>query len=261
MTLTTDNSIKALLAIGDEIVMDELSFIKHNLETLFESDEVQISKEELLSAMLKIFAFLERTIAAKSPLQKFDIYYYELYKPFLSKIIKAKYNNFLTNDSRQKIEDREKYMEGVRELLIVMGMITTALEKEDRGFPYESLYTGIAELSEIIEKYITYFPPKLIEALNNIALAVLNDANLKPDRANQAESVFSYLVGLKNTARAVLWQIEEHRSNEKSSLTESASNVNLTREMQIQKNQPAMDWAKSRLEKIESMAKEEGWSL
>ncbi|MCU0546947.1 MAG: hypothetical protein MUE44_33100 [Oscillatoriaceae cyanobacterium Prado104] len=261
MTVTTENSIQELLSSSDDIMWDELSLITHTLERLFESDEVQISKEELLSAMLKIFEFLERMREAKSPLQKFDIYYYELYKPFVAEIIKTKYSDFLTNDSRQKIEAHEKYMEGVRELLRAMGTISIALEEEDKELQYESLYTGIAELSEIIEKYLIYFPPKLIDALNNIAVAFLNDANLKPERANQNDTVFSCLVRLKNTARAILWQIEEHRTNEKSRLTDSSANQILTCEMQIQKNQAAMDWAKSRLEKIESIAKEKGWSL
>ncbi|MEG4320061.1 MULTISPECIES: hypothetical protein [unclassified Microcoleus] len=261
MISTTENSIKALLSTSDEMMLGEINFVKSTLEKLFESDEVQISKKEILNVLLRLFDFLERMREAKTFLQKFDIYYHQLYKPFVTEIIQTKYSDFLTNDSRQKLEAHEKYMEGVRKLLIALGIISIALEEEDKERQYESLYTGISEISEILEKYILYFPQNLIDAIENIALAFLKDPNIKPDRDNQNDTIFSCLVGLKNTARAVLWQIEEQRTKEKSSLSNSPANQIFTREMQIQKNQPAMDWAKSRLDKIESIAKDKGWSL
>jgi hypothetical protein len=117
-------------------------------------------------------------------------------------------------------------------------------------------------LSELLEEYLLYFPQDLIEYVKNIALAFLNDSSLKPDKANHNESVFSYLVGLKNTARAVLWQIEENRTrSEKPRSIDSHSNQIFSREMQIQKNQAAMNWAKSRLEQIESIRQAKGWRL
>jgi hypothetical protein len=93
-------------------------------------------------------------------------------------------------------------------------------------------------------------------------LAFLNDSSLKPDKANHNKSVFSSLVGLKNTARAVLWQIEENRTrSEKQPSIDSHSNQIFTRELQIQKNQAAIDWANSRLEQIETISAAKGWKL
>ena len=90
----------------------------------------------------------------------------------------------------------------------------------------------------------------------------MNDSSLKPDKANHNKSVFSSLVGLKNTARAVLWQIEENRTrSEKPRSIDSHSNQIFTRELQLQKNQPAMDWLKSELEQIEIIRKAKGWNL
>jgi hypothetical protein len=141
-------------------------------------------------------------------------------------------------------------------------MLSAFEEKIDLVRKYGSLYTSMVGLSELLEEYLLYFPQDLIEYVKNIALAFLNDSSLKPDKANQNESVFSYLVGLKNTARAVLWQIEENRTrSEKQPSIDSHSNQIFSREMQIQKNQPAMDWAKSRLEQIEIIRKAKGWKL
>ena len=154
-------------------------------------------------------------------------------------------------------------MDGLSELIIAQGIMVIAFEEEiDQVHQYGKLYTGMVRLSELVEEYLLYFPQHLIECIKNIALAFLNDSSLKPDRANQNESVFLYLISLKNTARAVLWQIEENRTqNEKSHFIDSPSHQIFTQKMQIQKNLAAMDWAKSRLEQIESIGEEKGWRL
>jgi hypothetical protein len=154
-------------------------------------------------------------------------------------------------------------MDGFRELIIALGMLLLAFEEEiDLVHEYGKLYTGMVGLSELLEEYLLYFPQDLIEYVKNIALAFLNDSSLKPDKANQNESVFSYLVGLKNTARAVLWQIEENQTkHEISRWIGSPSDRIFTREMQIQKNKAAIDWANSRLEQIETISEAKGWKL
>lgn len=261
MTVTTENSLKALLSNTEEVMFDELSSIKHSLEKLFASNEARISKEESFNDRLKIVEVSERIREEKDLRQKFDIYYSE-YKPLLN-VFKAKYSDFLARDTFKEIEAHEKYMDGFRELIIALDMMLLAFEEEiDLVHQYGKLYTGMVGLSELLEEYLLYFPQDLIEYVKNIALAFLNDSSLKPDKANQNESVFSSLVGLKNTARAVLWQIEENRTrSEKPPSIDSHSNQIFTREMQIQKNQPAMDWAKSRLEQIESIREAKGWRL
>jgi hypothetical protein len=261
MTVTTENSIKALPSNSEEVMLGELSLIKHTLERLFASDEARISKEESFNDMLKIVEVSEWIRKAKHLRQKLDIYYSE-YRPLLN-VFKAKYSDFLARDTFKEIEAHEKYMDGFRELIIALGIMLLAFEEErDRVHQYGKLYTGMGGLSELLEEYLLYFPQDLIEYLKKITLAFLNDSSLKPDKANQNESDFSYLVGLKNTAKAVLWQIEENRTrSEKPRSIDSHSNQIFSREMQIQKNQPAMDWLKSELEQIETISEAKGWKL
>lgn len=261
MTVTTENSIRALHESSEGAMLGELSLIKHSLERLFSSEQARIPKEESFNDILKIVEVSEPIREAKSPPKKWELYYYEYRQ--ISHELKAKYSDSFAPDSFKEIEDHEKYMEGLKELLIAVGIMLIAFEEEiDQVRQYGSLYTGMVSLSELVEKYFIYFPQGLIEYIKNIALAFLNDSNLKPDKANQNESVFTYLVGLKNTARAVLWQIEENKTkNEKSRSFDSPSDIIFTREMQIQKNQPAIDWAKSRLDEIKSIREAKGWRL
>ena len=193
--------------------------------------------------------------------QKFDIYYSE-YRPLFQEF-KSKYSDFLARDSFKEIEAHEKYMDGLSELIIAQGIMVIAFEEEiDQVHQYGKLYMGMVRLSYLVEEYLLYFPQHLIECIKNIALAFLNDSSLKPDRANQNESVFLYLISLKNSARAILWQIEENRTqNEKSHFIDSPSHQIFTQKMQIHKDQSAMDWAKSRLEQTESIGEEKGWKL
>ena len=193
--------------------------------------------------------------------QKFDIYYSE-YRPLFQEF-KSKYSDFLARDSFKEIEAHEKYMDGLSELIIDQGIMVIAFEEEiDQVHQYGKLYMGMVRLSYLVEEYLLYFPQHLIECIKNIALAFLNDSSLKPDRANQNESVFLYLISLKNSARAILWQIEENRTqNEKSHFIDSPSHQIFTQKMQIHKDQSAMDWAKSRLEQTESIGEEKGWKL
>lgn len=262
MTVTIGNSIRALLQNSEEVMFGELSLTKHALEMLFKSDEVQIHKEELLNDMLKIVEVSERIRQAETPRQKSDIYYSE-YR-LVSDELKAKYSDFLPCDSFKEIEAHEKYMDGLRGLIIALGIMLIAFEEEiDRERLCGSLYTGMVRLSDIVEEYLYYLPQGLIKYVENIALAFLNDSGLKPDKAHQNETIFSYLIGLKATARAILWQIGEPRiENEESRLIGSLStNLTFTHEIQIQKNQAAIDWARSRLEQIENIRKAKGWKF
>jgi hypothetical protein len=259
MTIATENSIRALPLNSEEVMFGELNLTKDALEGLFESDEAQIPKEELFNDVLKIIEVSERIKEAETFRQKSDIYYSE-YRP-LSDEHKVKYSDFLARDVFREIEVYEKYIDGLKELIIAQGVMLLAFEDEtDQVHQCGTLYTGMVRLSELVEEYLLYFPPKLIEHIKNIASSFLNDSSLEPHKATQNEPVFSYLIGLKNTARAILWQLEEHRvKNEESRLTVTpAMNPDLDREIQIQRNQAAMDWSRLRLEQMESFRKAKG---
>jgi hypothetical protein len=92
-----------------------------------------------------------------------------------------------------------------------------------------------------------------------IAKAFLNDPSLQPEKTSQFKQV---LISLKNTARAILWQIQEYENQETEPLNWTdfyTSNKSDTDQVQKQKNQPAIPWAKSRLEQLENLRKVKGW--
>lgn len=129
MTIVTEDSIRTLLLNSEAVMFGQLDLTKHTLEALFESDNVQISKEELSNDVLKIDQISEQLREAETPYQKFDVYY-SGYRPF-SERVRAKYRDFLTHDVFRKIEVHEHYMDGLKELIGVQGINNGNLDSID----------------------------------------------------------------------------------------------------------------------------------
>lgn len=139
-------------------------------------------------------------------------------------------------------------------------MLDASLKSTDKPAQYYHIYFGLQILSEIIiEKYIGYFPHKSLESFKMIAKAFLNDPSLQPEKKIQFNQV---LISLKHRAMAILWQIQEYENQETKPLNWTdfyTSNKSDTDQVQKQKNQPAIAWAKSRLEQLENLRKVKGW--
>ena len=155
----------------------------------------------------------------------------------------------------------DNYLQGFINLIRVKKiMLDASLKSTDKSAQYYHIYFGLTILSEIIiEKYIGYFPQNYLESFKMIAKAFLNDPSLQPEKTSQFKQV---LISLKNTARAILWQIQEYENQETKPLNWTdfyTSNKSDTDQVQKQKNQPAIPWAKSRLEQLENLKKIKGW--
>lgn len=155
----------------------------------------------------------------------------------------------------------DNYLQGFIELIRVKKiLLDTLLKSTDKSAQYNRICFGLTILSEIIiEKYIGYFPHNSLESFKMIAKAFLNDPSLQPEKTSQFKQV---LISLKNTARAILWQIQEYENQETKPLNWTdfyTSNKSDTDQVQKQKNQPAIALAKSRLEQLENLRKVKGW--
>ena len=258
MPVATIASIQELPAKHEEVIGVSLSLSRQILENLFTLDDACIPTPELEKDRAKMIGVIDRISNAKTPLEKWDLYHDE-YRP-LSNQLKAKYNDFIPTTSCQKLEAYEKYVDGVEALIKAQGVMLMAFENQSDGSfsdperQHSLLYNSMAELSNLAELYLPYFPQDLIEHIQRIALAFLNDPTFKPMQSSPSDLDLLYLT--KNAARAVLWQIEEYRKDKKSNLGKPffpASTFN--RDLQIQKNQAAIAWAKSRLQEIEDIKK------
>lgn len=82
------------------------------------------------------------------------------------------------------------------------------------------IYTGMVQLSEVLEHYILYFPKRSVGIIKKIAIAILERSTIQPEQSNISQEAVNYLIALKNTARGVLWQLDNYRVEKKHTVGE-----------------------------------------
>lgn len=217
MPKATEDSIRSLLENDGEIISDSLASIVLALKGLYESGEGQFSREEILSDSMKIVEIAKRIRATDNLVEKMEIFFSDYQT--LSNQLKTKYSDFLPSRVVRKIEAGEKYVEGLKKLIIAQEYILQAFEDKDPVKKDTKLYTGMVKLSEVLEQYILYFPEQLIKTIKNIALEVLADPTLQYEQSSISPGA-DYLTAIKNTARGVLWQLDSYKEEKKHTVGE-----------------------------------------
>lgn len=247
-----------LYSFGSLVKLAQLNQLRNQLNEQYNLESRDFSREEFLDDISKIFLVSEQIRESANLAQKFHVYDSE-YLP-LSRQLKAKYSEFFEAGTFKQIDLFEAPMEVLKRLLVIQHYMLESFNEPNPKHQAGKLYTGMVKLSELVEEeYFSYLSPSYIKIISTSARAILNDPELKLNPSSQLDEVdeaSSYLIGLKNTARAVLWQIEQHQKKSQSSSSQySKTDPIRTREMQIQKNQGAIEWAKSRLEQLDSIRK------
>jgi hypothetical protein len=213
MLTDTEESIRLLSEDDGEIIINGLASTKLALERLYESGKGQLLREEILDDLMKIVEISERIKSTDNLGEKMKIFFFEYQT--LSNELKAKYSDFLPTKAVRKLEAGERYMEGFKRLLIAQEYMLQAFDDKNPVDQAGKLYTGMVKLSEVLEQYIPYFPEQLIQITKNIALGFLADPALQPEQAGISQTVVNYLTALKNTARGILWQLDNHKKEKK----------------------------------------------
>ena len=218
MLTAIEDSIKSLSDDEGEIIVDSLALTKVALERLYESSEGLFPKEEILEDLRKIVELSERIKTTENLREKMKIFFSEYQA--LSGQLKTKYGDFLPSRAMRKLEVGEKYIEGLKKLLVVQEYMLQALDEKDSIDQAGKLYAGMVKLSEVLEKYIPYFPTRLIEVAKNTARGVLADRTLQPNQPDISPEAANYLTAIKNTARDVLWPIDNYEREKKHTVGE-----------------------------------------
>ena len=244
-----------LYSFGSLVKLAQLNQLRNQLNEQYNLESRDFSREEFLDDISKIFLVSEQIRESANLAQKFHVYDSE-YLP-LSRQLKAKYSEFFKAGNFKQIDLFEAPMEVLKRLLVIQHYMLESFNEPNPKHQAEKLYTGMVKLSELVEEeYFSYLSSSYIKIISTSARAILDDPELKLNPSSQLDEASSYLIGLKNTARAVLWQIEQHQKKSQSSSSQySKTDLIRTREMQIQKNQGAIEWAKSRLEQLDSIRK------
>ncbi|MBD2091852.1 hypothetical protein H6F67_18575 [Microcoleus sp. FACHB-1515] len=217
MARNTQNSIQLLVDNADNSIasfIEEIDRVKSVLEKNYESETSEIPREKLFEDIERLIVVSEHIKAAENLLDKIDILQSE-YEP-LAEEMRARYADFLTAEDVEKIEELEACAKAPQEMLLAQGvMIHAFLNVEDAVEQANLLYTGLVKISEALEKYIKYFTPQARENARKIASSFLADSTYNPDNHPDQTEIKSCMIALRNTARAVLWQIDQYQQEEK----------------------------------------------
>lgn len=212
MPKATEELIRSLSENDGEIFTDSLASMVLALEGLYESGEGQFSREEILADSMRMVEIAKRIEATDDHVEKMKIFFSD-YQTLFNQL-KTKYSDFLPSGVVRKIEAGGKYVEGLKKLIVAQEYMLQAFEDKDPVKKDRKLYAGMVKLSEVSEQYILYFPEQLIKLIKNIALGVLADPTLQYEQSDISPAS-DYLTAIKNTARGVLWQLDNYKKEKK----------------------------------------------
>lgn len=220
MTKDTQNSIQLLVNDADNSInsfIDEIDRFKSVLEKSYDSGISGIPGERLPEDIERLMVVSDHIKSAENLLDKIDILQSE-YEP-LAKEMRARYADFLTAELVEKIEGSEACQKASREMLLAQGLMIHAFHNtEDAAEQAGLLYGGLVKISEALEKYIKYFSPQARENARKTANSFLKDSTYNPDNYTDQSRTKSYMIALKSTARAVLWQLDRYQEEAKNTV-------------------------------------------
>lgn len=184
------------------------------MEEICESGSAEVPREILFKDIERWITVSEHMKAAENLGSKLDVFQSEC-QP-LAKEMRARYADFLTAEVIERIDELEAYLKARLEIFCAQGLMLHAmLDIEDLAEKTKLLYSGLVRISNTIEKYIKYFSPQLTENMKEVASSLLKEPAYNPENYKGQIEIESYTIALRNTARAVLWQVEQYQEESK----------------------------------------------
>ncbi|MBW4541673.1 MAG: hypothetical protein KME43_21375 [Myxacorys chilensis ATA2-1-KO14] len=219
MSQDAKNTIPSFLSsIGDldADIADEIEAARHAFQEAYEANAAEIPREQFLSDLEKLDQAFDLLKSASSVTDKHTVLT-KHYIP-LVKELAQRYSDFLPDEVSRKLIAPVMIRVAMFQLLEAVNMMVSAMEDEQEPRDQAGmLYTALIKMSETLEKYIKYLSVRLREQLRAIANMHLSDPDpaFNPDSYPSDPTAYSYMIGLKNTARSILWQLDNYQEETK----------------------------------------------
>lgn len=217
MIKNTQDSIQSLVNDTDRFIagiIEEIDGVRRALEKVYELGSAEVPREILFKDIERLITVSEHMKAAENLKSKLDVFQSE-YQP-LAKEMRARYADFLTPEIIELFDELEAHFKAPLEIFRALSlMLHAVLNIEDSVEQAKLQYTGLVKVSNAVEKYISYFTPQLRENVKGVASSILNEPYYAPENYRGQTEIESYMIALRNTARAVLWQVEQYQEESK----------------------------------------------
>lgn len=190
--------------------------IIQGLTKSFQAEDNQDKKEEILKDLSLIG---EVIVKVKEPLtftKKLDLI--DETKNRVTNF-KAKYSGFLHSDVLKKIEALECQIEAFKQIFSSFALIETTDNTKNNANEFHQIFRALDKILQTIETYSSYIPGSVIQSLSALSVTII-DINkereiARENRSEDIEDVSNSIRAINNVTKAILWQIEKIKDNNK----------------------------------------------
>jgi hypothetical protein len=188
-------------------VGEQFAAIKQSLEKAFKSQDA-LAPEDALTELLSIYNLYLHIESESNPSEKFKSLE-ELERSV--EAFKTKYKDFAPKEAVDGIENVQLWAKISRTMMSAQ-VYTLAASVEDNEVKQLGLfYTGVINLLDIAENYLSFFTERGRELAKDLAQTFISYKTFEDyAKKRPADEITSQAIGIRNAAKAILWEIDRH---------------------------------------------------
>jgi hypothetical protein len=205
-------------------VGEQFAAIQQSLEKAFQSQDA-VAPEEALRELLSIYDLYLHIESESNPSERLK----SLEELELSvEVFKTKYKDFAPKEAVDGIENVQLWAKISRTMMFAKSYTLAASVEDNEIKQLGFFYTGLINLLDIAENYLSFFTERGRELAKAIAQAFISYKTFEDyAKKRPADEITSQALGIRNAAKAILWEIDRHDRKKFSykSLYEEANNA------------------------------------
>ncbi|MEG4802094.1 hypothetical protein QUB63_20160 [Microcoleus sp. ARI1-B5] len=204
-------------------VGEQFAAIQQSLEKAFQSQDA-LAPQEALRELLSIYDLYLHIESESNPSERLKSLE-ELERSV--EVFKTKYKDFAPKEAVDGIENVQLWAKISRTMMFAKSYTLAASVEDNEIKQLRFFYTGLINLLDIAENYLSFFTERGRELAKAIAQAFISYKTFEDyAKKRPADEITSQALGIRNAAKAILWEIDRHDRKKFSykSLYEEANN-------------------------------------
>jgi len=225
MILATKQIIeKSNYTEGIKGVGEQFAAIQQSLEKAFQSQDA-LAPEEGLRELLSIYELYLHIESESNPSERHKSLE-ELERSV--EAFKTKYEDFAPKEAVDGIENVQLWAKISRTMMSAQLYMLAASLEDNEVKQLGLFYAGLINLLDIAENYLSFFTKRGRELAKDLAQTLISYKTFEDyAKKRPADEITSQAIGIRNAAKAILWEIDRHdrKSFSYKSLYEEANNA------------------------------------
>jgi hypothetical protein len=208
MTLATkqiidqSNDTEEIKGVGEQFAA-----IQQSLEKAFQSQDA-LAPEEGIRELLSIYDLYLHIESESNHSERFkSLEELEL----RVEAFKTKYKDFAPKEAVDSIENVQLWAQISRKMISAKVYMLAVYVEDNEVKQLRLLYAGFIDLLDIAENYLSFFTERGREVAKAIAQTAISYKTLEDyAKKRPADEITSIAIGIRNAAKAILWEIDRH---------------------------------------------------